>query len=89
MLMPTLPKYVQRWAVDESVIGLVTGIFTVSAVLVRPLVGRELDRQGRRGIYPGSLGLPVGSRAYSFVDYPSFSRSQLGGNHYSSGYHRG
>lgn len=57
MVMPTLPKYVQFLGAKESVVGLVTGVFTVSAVLVRPFVGRELDRRGRRGIYIQGLGL--------------------------------
>ncbi|MDN5347944.1 MAG: hypothetical protein PWP65_1508 [Clostridia bacterium] len=57
MLMPTLPKYVGFLGGAESVVGLTTGIFTISAVLVRPWVGLELDRRGRRGIY--LIGLAV------------------------------
>lgn len=57
MTMPTLPKYVQFLGAKESIVGLVTGVFTVSAVLIRPFVGRELDRRGRRGLYLQGLGL--------------------------------
>jgi MFS family permease len=55
MLTPTLPTYVQTLGASEGVIGLVTGLFAASALMVRPFIGRELDRRGRRSIY--RLGL--------------------------------
>ncbi len=57
MLMPTLPKYVAALGGNSLVVGLTIGIFTISAVLVRPWLGREMDRRGRRGIY--LLGLLI------------------------------
>ncbi|CEP68964.1 Major facilitator superfamily [Moorella glycerini] len=57
MLMPTLPKYVAALGGDNLVVGFTMGIFTISAVLVRPWLGREMDRRGRRGIY--LLGLLI------------------------------
>ncbi|MBC7325230.1 MAG: MFS transporter, partial [Moorella sp. (in: Bacteria)] len=57
MLMPTLPKYVAALGGDNLVVGFTIGIFTISAVLVRPWLGREMDRRGRQGIY--LLGLLI------------------------------
>jgi len=57
ILLPTLPVYVAFLGGKESEIGLVTGFFTISAVIIRPLVGKGVDLYGRRGIY--LLGLVV------------------------------
>jgi MFS family permease len=57
ILMPVLPKYVQSLGADEKIVGLVSGIFTISALLARPFIGRELDRGGRRKLY--LLGLSI------------------------------
>jgi len=54
-LLPTLPDYVDLLGGEESQVGLIIGIFTISALILRPLIGRELDRRGRRGILLGSL----------------------------------
>ncbi|MGB9921024.1 MAG: MFS transporter [Moorellales bacterium] len=72
MLMPTLPAYVQTLGAPEGIIGLVTGLFAASALMVRPFIGRELDRRGRTGIY--RLGLVVFALAvltYRWADTPS------------------
>ena len=50
MLLPTLPVYVKELGGTETAVGLIIGIFTISAVLVRPYIGRLLDTYGRRGI---------------------------------------
>lgn len=57
ILMPILPKYVQSMGADEKVIGLINGLFTITALSARPFIGRELDRGGRRKIY--LLGLVI------------------------------
>lgn len=57
MLMPTLPVFVHELTGSDAAIGVVVGIFTVSAVSTRPWVGRELDRRGRK--IPLLLGLVV------------------------------
>lgn len=59
MLMPTLPKYLQFLGAREGIVGLVAGLFSVSALLIRPFIGHELDRRGRRGIYLYGLGFFV------------------------------
>ncbi len=50
MLIPTLPIYVERNGGDELAVGLVIGIFTVSALLTRPFAGKALDTLGRRKV---------------------------------------
>ena len=57
ILMPVLPKYVQSLGADEKIVGLVSGIFTISALLARPFIGRELDRGGRRKLYQVGLSI--------------------------------
>ncbi|MEK5645246.1 MFS transporter [Paenibacillus rhizosphaerae] len=48
LLLPTMPLFIKEMGGDESQVGLVTGVFTLSAVLFRPIVGGLLDRYGRR-----------------------------------------
>lgn len=48
MLIPTLPVYVINLGGEEAMAGLVIGIFTASAVLVRPYAGMLLDSHGRK-----------------------------------------
>ncbi|MCB8815107.1 MFS transporter [Desulfosporosinus shakirovi] len=50
MLLPTLPLYAQTLGGNETIAGTIVGIFTLSAVLVRPWFGNLLDRKGRRMI---------------------------------------
>ncbi len=50
MLLPTLPLYAQTLGGNETVAGTMVGIFTLSAVLVRPWSGNLLDRKGRKVI---------------------------------------
>jgi MFS family permease len=57
MLLPVLPVFSAKLGGSDSWAGLVVGIFTISAVLMRPIAGRLLDRQGRREVY--ILGLIV------------------------------
>ncbi len=57
MLLPVLPVFSAKLGGSDTWAGLVVGIFTFSAVLMRPIAGRLLDRQGRRGVY--ILGLIV------------------------------
>ncbi len=57
MLLPVLPVFSAELGGSDSWAGLVVGIFTISAVLMRPIAGRLLDKQGRRGVF--ILGLIV------------------------------
>lgn len=48
MLLPTLPLYAQSLGGNETIAGTIVGIFTLSAVLVRPWFGNLLDYRGRK-----------------------------------------
>ncbi len=54
-LLVTLPIYIQKLGGTESEIGLIIGVFTISAVLLRPYLGREVDRHGRKNILAAGL----------------------------------
>jgi len=51
MLLPTLPVYAKHLSGSDTAAGLVVGIFTFSAVLIRPFTGHFLDVYGRKGIF--------------------------------------
>lgn len=48
LLLPTLPLYIKHSGIGESQLGFIIGGFTLSAVVVRPIIGGLLDRFGRR-----------------------------------------
>jgi MFS family permease len=47
-LLITLPFYIQKLGGSESEIGYIIGVFTISAVFLRPFIGREVDKRGRK-----------------------------------------
>ncbi len=47
-LLITLPFYIQKLGGSESEIGYIIGVFTISAVILRPFIGREIDKRGRK-----------------------------------------
>jgi MFS family permease len=51
MLLPVLPVFSAKLGGSDAWAGLVIGIFTFSSDLMRPVAGRLLDKQGRRGVY--------------------------------------
>lgn len=55
MLIPTLPLFVAEKGGDQLAVGLVIGIFTISALLIRPFAGKALDTIGRRKILVAGL----------------------------------
>lgn len=57
MTLPTLPLFVEELGGSDRLIGLVVGIFTFSALLIRPFAGHALELKGRRLIY--LLGLII------------------------------
>lgn len=57
MTLPTLPLYVKELGGSDQTIGLIVGIFTFSALLVRPYAGHALESKGRGFIY--MIGLTV------------------------------
>lgn len=69
MLMPTLPMYVTRdLHIDEKSVGLILGIFSISSLVIRPIVGISLDRIGRKIIYiPGVILFGLCVAGYPFA----------------------
>ncbi|MDP9068411.1 MAG: MFS transporter [Actinomycetota bacterium] len=66
MITPTLPRYVEGpLASGNLAVGITVGAFAITAVLLRPFVGRVSDRRGRRILIIGG-GLVVGA---SIVGY--------------------
>jgi len=50
MLVPTIPVYVTQHGGNQTDVGLITGIFTIFALLIRPFTGAALDWTGRKRI---------------------------------------
>lgn len=48
ILLPLLPRYVKSLGASATQLGVVIGVFSVSAIVLRPFVGREVDRRGRK-----------------------------------------
>lgn len=55
VMLPILPLYLDSLSYDESDIGVIVGMFTFSATLIRPLAGYWIDKYGRKYFYLGSL----------------------------------
>lgn len=72
MLLPTLPIYAKKLGGTNSIIGLVTGAFVVSSVIIRPISGLLLDKLGRQKVFlVGSFIFIVSVFSYSFVPFIS------------------
>ncbi|MBM4760689.1 MFS transporter [Bacillus sp. B15-48] len=59
MTLPTIPLFVEHLGGNDQLIGLVVGIFTFSALLLRPLAGHALESKGRRIVYMSGLAIFV------------------------------
>lgn len=57
MTLPTLPLYVQEIGSSETWVGIIVGVFTFSALLIRPLGGSLLDTTGRAPVF--LIGLTI------------------------------
>lgn len=53
MLVTNLPIYLEEAGWDSRAIGTVLGSYFLTSLIVRPFVGREADRRGRKGIMVG------------------------------------
>lgn len=69
-LLPTLPKYVKDSLHGNGfVVGVVIGVFSLSAAVLRPWAGRLGDRRGRRIlVVGGSLIVAVSVASYALID---------------------
>ncbi|MGO1922814.1 MAG: MFS transporter [Jeotgalicoccus sp.] len=59
MTLPTLPLYVQEIGSNETWVGIIVGIFTFSALLIRPFGGKMLDTTGRAPVFIAGLVILV------------------------------
>lgn len=67
-LLVTLPIYILELGGSESEIGLIIGVFTISAVLLRPFIGIGVDIIGRRKILvAGSVIFLVSMLLYNYT----------------------
>ncbi|WP_192703219.1 MFS transporter [Paenibacillus sp. OAS669] len=69
LLLPTLPLYIKQSGIDESRLGLIIGGFTLTAVVVRPVIGGLLDHFGRRSFI--LAGLIIFSTAMFWYNWAS------------------
>jgi len=68
-LLITLPIYIQKIGGTESEIGFIIGVFTISAVVLRPFIGQEVDRRGRKKILiSGLLVFLVSMLLYNYTN---------------------
>lgn len=69
LLMPTLPIYAQRIGGSKTAAGLIIGLFSVSAVLVRPWFGQLIDSRGRKSILViGTIIFLLSTLAYRWTE---------------------
>jgi len=69
-LLPTLPIYLSRLGSTEVEIGLLVGVFGVSSLVLRPVVGRDLVRIPERNFMLGGALLLVLSATSYLVAVP-------------------
>ena len=69
MFPTTLPLFAKDLGASDSILGWVTGIATVAALLVRPVSGAILDRFGRKGIFIIGILIMIGV-SFSFAFFP-------------------
>lgn len=55
MTLPTIPLFVESLGGNDRLIGVVVGIFTFSALLIRPFAGQLLETKGRRFVFVAGL----------------------------------
>lgn len=51
MFPSALPQYVKALGAPEKVLGWITGLTTIAALIVRPFSGMILDTRGRKGVF--------------------------------------
>lgn len=68
LLIPTLPLYVVELGGNDTDVGLIMGLFTLAAVVARPIIGGLLDRYGRKiFIIIGLIFFTIGLFAYHWA----------------------
>lgn len=73
MTLPTIPLYVEELGGNDQLIGVVVGIFTFSALLVRSYAGHALESKGRKFVYlTGLLIFIIAVGSYGFFPTIAF-----------------
>jgi MFS family permease len=68
MTLPTIPLFVEHLGGNDQLIGLVVGIFTFSALMMRPFAGHALETKGRRFVFLlGLVIFVISVGSYSFI----------------------
>ena len=86
MTLPTIPLFIEELGGNDRLIGLVVGIFTFAALILRPIAGHALESKGRALVYLTGLAIFVLIRRilclctehYFFIYHEDYSRSRLG-----------
>lgn len=68
MTLPTIPLFVKELGGSDQMVGVIVGIFTFSALLIRPFAGHALESKGRGFVYMVGLGIfvvAVGTYAFT------------------------
>ncbi|MFC2949014.1 MFS transporter [Virgibacillus sediminis] len=68
MTLPTIPLFVKELGGNDQLVGMIVGVFTFSALLLRPYAGHALESKGRGFVLMTGLSvfvLSVGS--YGFI----------------------
>lgn len=68
MTLPTIPLFVEHLGGNDQMIGIVVGLFTFSALALRPYAGHALESKGRRFVYLVGLGIfTISVASFGFV----------------------
>ncbi|CAM4229593.1 MFS transporter [Lacicoccus alkaliphilus] len=68
MTLPTLPLFLKELGGNDRLVGVIVGVFTFSALLLRPYAGHALESKGRGFVYMVGLAVFVISIAsFSFI----------------------
>ena len=59
MTLPVIPLFVDKLGGNDQLIGIVVGLFTFSALLLRPFAGHALESKGRGFVFLTGLGIFV------------------------------
>lgn len=71
MVMTVLPIYLQDQGISATYLGVIVSLFNFSGMAIRLLVGREMDRRGRRVILLVALAaFAAGNLTYAWASTP-------------------
>src|SRR5690625_3898861 len=68
MTLPTIPIFVNRLGGSDQLIGVIVGVFTFSALIIRPIAGHTLETKGRGKVYLfGLLLFVISVGSFGFI----------------------